>query len=585
MDFDAILNYISRPCAYTVTCIICLCLMNLSSCVQQLLNNFLAPRLDHWCKEPAFNSTLINSTYQKELSIPYESYGEYEKCLRYDVTWDNYSIGELAEWDWNDHTNTTSVICKDGWNYDRQIFSSTATETWDLVCEKQNIHVFVSPLFIAGLFFGSLIAGPIADNIGRQRTVIIFIIVQLLGGAGVVFSIHEWMFIASRFVVAVGTRVCAITSVVSSMELTPPNYRSAVVSLNRLFYTSGVLVVVLVAYLVRDFRKLQLVVTAPLVLLLIIPVLIPESPRWLMSKGYTKRARKSIQTMAHRARTTIPPDILDIYTSKKVIDETVHQKKKKNSNKELFAHPVLLKWLAICGFSKAACQLVYFAVSMNLDGLFGNIYVNTMLAGVTEIPAVLAFTYLMSKYGRLRLLYATYGLTCIGGILSIIFIIFLPDQPMVNTVTMILIRCVASCAVNVNTLISGELFPSYMRQTALGISSAIASFVAIFSPIIGGPMQEIWEPLPSLVFAIVSAIAMFTIIGLPETMGKRMPETIQESMDLMNKHPDNDNAKPVDTTLKQSDSIELGLKYPKVCPDYVAVISGYQDNLAFTSKL
>ena len=59
---------------------------------------------------------------------------------------------------------------------------------------------------------------------------------------------------------------------------------------------------------------------------------------------------------------------------------------------------------------------------------------------------------------------------------------------MENTVTLILVRCAASGGMAAVTSLSGELFPPAMRQTAVSLTSAVASLFAIFSPIVGGPM-------------------------------------------------------------------------------------------------
>lgn len=53
-----------------------------------------------------------------------------------------------------------------------------------------------------------------------------------------------------------------------------------------------------VAYLCRDFRLIQLVITAPQILLLIGCFFLPESPRWLLLNGRTKDAEDVMNAAA-----------------------------------------------------------------------------------------------------------------------------------------------------------------------------------------------------------------------------------------------------------------------------------------------
>ena len=64
-------------------------------------------------------------------------------------------------------------------------------------------------------------------------------------------------------------------------------------------------------------------------------------------------------------------------------------------------------------------QFVYFAVTLNMDTLFGNIYLNTMLAAMTEIPANIIVTCCLQKYGRKKCLLVLCCLIVIGGCVSL----------------------------------------------------------------------------------------------------------------------------------------------------------------------
>ena len=49
---------------------------------------------------------------------------------------------------------------------------------------------------------------------------------------------------------------------------------------------------------IRDWKMLQIVVSAPLFLLLLLYFVLPESPRWLIATGRYKEAKKTIEKAA-----------------------------------------------------------------------------------------------------------------------------------------------------------------------------------------------------------------------------------------------------------------------------------------------
>ena len=41
--------------------------------------------------------------------------------------------------------------------------------------------------------------------------------------------------------------------------------------------------------------------------------------------------------------------------------------------------------------------------------------------------------------------------------------------------------------------------------------------------------EDIWKPLPSLIFGVVASVAGVLMFTLPETLGKTLPETIEDA--------------------------------------------------------
>ncbi|KAJ8026960.1 Solute carrier family 22 member 6-A [Holothuria leucospilota] len=78
-----------------------------------------------------------------------------------------------------------------------------------------------------------------------------------------------------------------------------------------------------------------------------------------------------------------------------------------------------------------------------------------------------------------------------------------------------------------------EVFPTPLRSVGLGMCSTASRIGSISTPLIL-LLDEIWEPLPLLIFGSSAIIGGLLVLFLPETRGKDLPETIEEG-ELFNK--------------------------------------------------
>ncbi|KAM3464999.1 hypothetical protein NHJ6243_002065 [Beauveria neobassiana] len=157
---------------------------------------------------------------------------------------------------------------------------------------KQNI---VS-VYQAGAFFGSLLAYYASYSLGRRKTLFLFTLVFLLG-AGLMLGANGarglGLILAGRVLAGVGVGGCSNMTPIYISELAPPAVRGRLVGIYELGWQIGGLVGFWINYGVNRTLApshsqwlipfaVQLI---PAGLLLIGTVFIPESPRWLSSKG------------------------------------------------------------------------------------------------------------------------------------------------------------------------------------------------------------------------------------------------------------------------------------------------------------
>ena len=79
---------------------------------------------------------------------------------------------------------------------------------------------------------------------------------------------------------------------------------------------------------------------------------------------------------------------------------------------------------------------------------------------------------------------------------------------------------------------TAEMFPTEIRSTAVGASSLCGRIGGILAPQIA-MLSTVWDPLPLLVMGTGSFIGgILVFIFLPETLGKKLPDSMQEALNL-----------------------------------------------------
>ncbi|KAF4127031.1 Sugar (and other) transporter [Geosmithia morbida] len=166
---------------------------------------------------------------------------------------------------------------------------------------KQNI---VS-VYQAGAFFGSLMAYGTSFYLGRRWSLIVFSVVFILG-AGLMLGANGdrglGLIIGGRVLAGVGVGGCSNMTPIYISELSPPAVRGRLVGIYEVGWQIGGLVGFWINYGLEKTMEpsheqwiipfaVQLI---PAGLLLIGIMFIPESPRWLFSKGRREEAMKGL---------------------------------------------------------------------------------------------------------------------------------------------------------------------------------------------------------------------------------------------------------------------------------------------------
>merc|ERR1712025_751505 len=77
-------------------------------------------------------------------------------------------------------------------------------------------------------------------------------------------------------------------------------------------------------------------------------------------------------------------------------------------------------------------------------------------------------------------------------------------------------------------LYTAELFPTSVRNVAVGAASTFARVGSMSAPYIVDLLGAIHAGIPAIIFGIVATMAGLLSLMLPETLNRKMPESVAE---------------------------------------------------------
>ncbi|KAI9529067.1 hypothetical protein NQZ68_013374 [Dissostichus eleginoides] len=495
---------------------------------QNLLNNFVSGSPAHHCSLPTNHSSRYNlSHYQideKQLLrafIPMDSSGSrLDRCRRFvEPQWQLLAANSSAN-----VSQIPTEGCLDGWAYDRSEFLSTTVSEWDLVCGLRPLKQMIQTIYMGGVLTGAIVYGGLSDRYGR-RSVLIWSYLQLgVLGCSSAFLPSYSTYCAFRFLSGMAVSGVILNGFSLKVEWIPTKQRTLVGTLTSFFFTFGQMILAGLAYWLRDWRKLQLVVCLPQFLFFSYTWWFSESARWLVLNRRSEDALKSLHRVA---RVNGKKDIEDTLTLEVLHS---HMKKEMDSSRSTFTAYDLLRTrqmrrISICLLVVwFATSFAYYGLVMDLQKFGVSIYQIQLIFGAMDFPAKLVALGMLSYLGR-RVSQAT----CL--FVSALFIfanILVPaDMQTVRTTLACLGKCFTSASFTTVYLYTGELYPTVLRQTGLGFVSTMARVGSMAAPAVL-ILDEVLPALPSAVYGGAAVLASVFACFLPETLNKPLPDTIED---------------------------------------------------------
>uniref|UniRef100_A0A3Q3W5L3 Major facilitator superfamily (MFS) profile domain-containing protein n=1 Tax=Mola mola TaxID=94237 RepID=A0A3Q3W5L3_MOLML len=344
---------------------------------------------------------------------------------------------------------------------------------WDLVCGRYWLVPLEEVCFILGVLTGYLGLGYMADRLGRSRTLLISLVLTVVFGVLACVSPSPSIFIVMRFCLAAASAGVYLTLYITRVELCEPSLRLLATMLAGLMTVIGELLLLAVALGCHTWRALLGIGTAPLTLFLSYGYLAPSSSHCLF--------------------------FLEFLNSRNI-------------------------WKNICvlgftSFISHGISQCYNSFRGDVRGTASSFYWTYLLSVCAEACSWPLLWTTADRCGRRGILLLFMTLT---GLASLILL-----GLAAITVFSVLGLFSSQATASLTILFAAEIMPTIIRGTSVGIVLALGCVGRLSWPLMD-LRNHYGYFLHHVVYSSLALLAVLSILLLPESKRKPLPQTLAE---------------------------------------------------------
>jgi major inositol transporter-like SP family MFS transporter len=395
----------------------------------------------------------------------------------------------------------------------------------------------VTSSLLLGAALGAVVGGRLSDARGRRRNILLLAALFFFGALGCTLAPTTEVMVVARFVLGLAVGGASVTVPVYLAEISPAERRGALVTRNELMIVGGQLLAFTSNAIIANvggesggvWRWMLVIATIPAVALWFGMLVVPESPRWLASKGRYTEAFEVLKQVRSQQRAEAE---LSEVSGLAVKDEQA----KSGGWADLRATPWIRKLMWV-GFGIAVVQqitgvntIMYYGTQILTDAGFtaDSALTANIANGVISVLATFVGIWLLGRVNRRPMLLigqlgTTSALLMIG-----VFSIALPAGDgrayAVLAMTVTFLAFQQGAISPVTWLMLSEIFPMRMRGFGMGIA-AVVLWLTNFAIGLSFPSLVSGVGVSNTFFVFVAAgvVAIaFVKKYVPETRGRSL---------------------------------------------------------------
>lgn len=418
-------------------------------------------------------------------------------------------------------------------------------EAYFEIVDFPNMQGWVMGSAIIGCLIGVFMTGFLADKFGRKPLLFISALIFIISAYGTGAVEDLTLFIIFRVIGGIGIGIASNLSPMYIAEVAPANIRGKLVSINQLTIVIGILLAQVVNYLIAEpvgpgeqlidtwngqsgWRWMFWSEGFPAILFFILLFALPESPKWLMSRGRMEDAAKTLVKIG---------DEEYVKAEIQALNQVNQAVQPKNNYAALFKGKmpkILLIGMVIAAFQQWCGINVIFNYAEEIFSAAGygvsDILFNIIITGITNLIFTIIGMYTVDKLGRRALLiFGSLGLASICTLLGACYY-YQFSGIAVLVLVMLAIGCYAMTLAPITWVVISEIFPTKIRGAAMAISTFslwTACFILTYTfPLLNaslGAYGTFW------LYGVICVLGFWFIKkNLTETKGKSLEQIEQE---------------------------------------------------------
>lgn len=410
---------------------------------------------------------------------------------------------------------------------------------------------FVVAVALLGCAVGAVLAGHLSDRWGRLRVMLLGAVMFFVSsiGSGLAFSV--WDLGLWRVVGGIGIGIASVVAPAYIAEIAPRQIRGGLASLQQLAITIGIFAALLSDALLAGgaggagetlwwgldaWRWMFLVGIVPAAVYGILALTLPESPRYLISRGRTDEAKAIFARLVPNA--DLEQTVRDLTTA---IEED-----RANAGVSLRG-PVLglqrIVWVGIVlsVFQQFVGINVIFYYSTSLWASVGfaesDSFMISVITAVVNVLVTLVAIFLVDRVGRKPILLTGSILMTVALATMAVSFLFAtgsegdvtlpaPWGPIALVAANVFVVGFGASWGPLVWVLLGEIFPSRIRGKALGVAAG-AQWIANFLITVSFPAMSGWSlPVTYGMYALFAALSfVYVAWRVPETKGMELEQT------------------------------------------------------------